>query len=517
VGTEVITMLRRGVGLFGAALAALALLGCTALADYVYVANPYIGDDSLGTVVRLRASDLSVLQTLDVGNRAHSLAVSPDGERIWVSCPGSPGSDGAIYVLSFTLAGRLEVRDVIDVGDVTPYGLAFTPNGRTVFVAFAASGQVGVFDATSYAYDTVDVGDDPTFIVITPDGRKAYAIIEQHLRVVAIRTADRRIVADIDLAGRDLQDAVISPDGERLYVANRQVRRIEVIDTAADILLAPIADPFSLDLVDSPRAVGISPDGAYLFVGSVRLTTPGGSDFAGEVKMIRLSDGTVIDAEPMPNNPRRIAVSDDGRRIYVTDHGTFECYAFDVGAGGLSLAAAEDVSTIAGADANTVGVAVGPSPLPSFGIDPCLLFPGSCHPIDPSDLGPEIMYIGPLDDFGERLIDPLEWNCLRKFVCPGCEQSKYCLWYNFIFDLSAVGLSPQTLAIELIDRKGRVLAEGLPVNGALVVSYRLSGFPEGGKGAELYFSIRLGPKGQPGVRYKLPVQLKLTKEPLAGN
>ncbi|MGB2982306.1 MAG: YncE family protein, partial [Candidatus Bipolaricaulia bacterium] len=389
------------------------------LADYVYVANPYIGDDDLGTLVRLRASDLEIVETLMIGNRAHSIAVSPDGDRIWVTCPGSPGSDGLIYVLGFTFAGSLEVRDIIDVGDVQPFGIAFTPDGRSVYVAFESPGQIGVFDATTYALETVDVGDDPVFMAITPDGSKAYAIIQQHPRVVVIRTSDRSIVAEIEFEGVDLQDAVISPDGSRLYVANRQMRRIEVIDTVTDTALAPITAPFLMELVDSPRAVGISPSGEYLFVGSVRAASVGASDFVGDVKMLRLSDGVVVDSETMPNNPRRIAVSNDGRRIFVTDHGTFECYAFDV-AGGLSLADTADVNTIPGYNANTVGVAVGPSPFPSFGIDPCRLFPGSCHPVDPSDLMPGLMYIGPLDDFGERLIDPLEWNCMRKFTCPGC-------------------------------------------------------------------------------------------------
>ena len=508
-------MVRRGVRLLGTVLAALALLGSAALADYVYVANPYLDEDGLGTVVRLRASDLRIVQTVHVGDGAHTIVVAPDGERIWVSSSRS----NEMHVLGYTLGGDLEVRDVIDLGpaDVQPLGFAFTPDGGRAFVALYRSGEVAVIDTATHAYVTVDVGDDPSFVVVTPDGSKAYVIIEQAVRIVAIDTSDLRIAADIALDGRDLQDAVISPDGRRLYVASRQMRRIEVIDTATDTLLTPIAAPFSVDTVDSPRTLGMSPSGDYLYVGSVRLSAPGASDFIGEVKMLRLADGAVIDAEPMPNNPRRIAVSEDGRTIYVTDHGTFDCYAFDVSAGGLALAAAENVSTIPGSHANSVGVAVGPSPFPSFGIDPCILFPGSCHPIDPSDLGPELMYIGPLDDFGERLIDPLEWNCRRKFLCPGCAQGEYCLWYNFIFDLSAVGLSPETFAIELVNGKGKILAEGRAVGGALVVSYRPAGFPEGGKGVDLFLSIRLGPKGRPGKRYKIPVRFERTKEPLAGN
>jgi DNA-binding beta-propeller fold protein YncE len=502
----------KALRLVGWVLVLLVGLSWVAIADYVYVANPYLGDDDLGALVILRASDLRIVETLRIGNRAHSIAVSPDGDRIWVTCPGSAGSDGSIYVLGFTLTGSLEVRDIIDVGDTQPFGIAFTPNGRSVYVAFESVGQIGVFDATTHAYETVDVGDDPAFVAITPDGSKAYAIMLQNPRVVAIRTSDRRVVAEIGFESRDLQDAVVSPDGGRLYVASRQMRRIEVIDTVTDTALTPITAPFSLELVDSPRAIGISPGGEYLFIGSVHLSSPGAADFVGEVKMLRLSDGVVIDSERMPNNPRRVAVRSDGRRIFVTDHGTYECHSFDVSAGGLAPAGIADVNTIPGSDANTVGVAVGPSPFPSSVIDPCVVFPGSCHPVDPSDLAPGVMYVGPLRDFGERLIDPLEWNCRRKFPCPGCAQGGYCLWYNFIFDFAGAGLTPEVLTIELIDGLGKTLARDIVYKGTKIVSFQPTGFPEGGKGVELFLVFRLGPKGMPGKIYKLPVRLELTKE-----
>lgn len=509
-------MLGKAARFAGWVLVLLLGLSWIAFADYVYVANPYIGADDLGTLVRLRASDLRIVETVRIGNRAHSIAVSPDGDKMWVTCPGSPGSDGLIYVLGYTLAGSLEVREIIDVGDVKPFGIAFTPDGRSVYVAFESVGQIGVFDATTYAYETVDVGDDPAFVAVTPDGSKAYAIIQQHPRVVAIRTSDRTVVAEIEFDGVDLQDAVITPDGSRLYVANRQMRRVEVIDTATDTALAPITAPFSAELVDCPRALGMSPSGEYLFIGSAHLVAPGASDFVGEVKMLRLSDGVVIDNETMPNNPRRIAVRSDGGRIFVTDHATYECYAFDASAGSLSLAATADVNTIPGYAANTVGVAVGPSPFPSFGIDPCALFPGSCHPIDPSDLMPGLMYIGPLDDFGERLIDPLEWNCMRKFPCPGCAYGELCLWYNFIFDFEGAGLTPEVLTIELINAQGKLVAGEAIYKGTTIISFKPTNFPEGGKGAELFLVFRLGPKGEPGKIYKVPVRLELTKERVGG-
>ncbi|MFC2099711.1 YncE family protein, partial [Candidatus Bipolaricaulota bacterium] len=287
-----------------------------------------------------------------------------------------------------------------------------------------------------------------------------------------------------------------------------------VIDTTTDSALSPITAPFSAELVDSPRAVGISPDGEHLFIGSVHLITPGEDDFVGEVKMLRLSDGVVIDSETTPSSPRRIAVRSGGSRIFVTDHGTDECYAFDVSDSGLALAGATDVNTIPTPAANTVGVAVGPSPFPSVGTDLCVLFP-DCYPIDPSDLMPGLMYIGPLDDFGERLVDPLEWNCMVKFPCPGCAPGELCMWYNFIFDFDSVGLSPEVLTIELLSGQGKLLTREAVYKGTKIVSFKPASFPEGGKGAEMFLVFSLGPKGVPGKVYAIPVRLELTKERIA--
>ena len=66
------------------------------------------------------------------------------------------------------------VVDTVDVGQL-PYGVAVTPDGSTIYVANQVSGTVSVIDAaTNTVNATLNVGTTPTEITITPDGTRAY-------------------------------------------------------------------------------------------------------------------------------------------------------------------------------------------------------------------------------------------------------------------------------------------------------------------------------------------------------
>ena len=71
---EVIAMAAKKMRLAGCALFLLLVMSWLAAADYVYVANPYIGDDSLGTIVRLRASDLGIVEKINQSGHDPDLA-----------------------------------------------------------------------------------------------------------------------------------------------------------------------------------------------------------------------------------------------------------------------------------------------------------------------------------------------------------------------------------------------------------------------------------------------------------
>ena len=327
--------------------------------DVVYVVNSYVHppNPAWSTVMMLRNDTFAILKTLTLptGDDAHTIAVTPDGTRLWVTCPPSNG----VCVID---AQTFEIESWIDLGATTssePMGVAFTPDGLLGYVT-CHSGDVVVFDASTTAYvTTISVGGAPDFIVFTPSGTKAYVVDYSGASVVAIRTSDNHVVATRVFEGHALQDAVVSPDGNRVYVSNMDENQIEVIRTSDDTVLAPILTEYI-----KPRGIGISPDGNYLFVGHYMAVD-------ALVTMLRLSDYTVVSTAPIPSNPRRIAVRPGGRRIIVTEHNENECYAYTVSGESLALTFRTDLDTIAGFNASPVGIGLGvyPSPRPDIKIN----------------------------------------------------------------------------------------------------------------------------------------------------
>jgi YVTN family beta-propeller protein len=183
-------------------------------ADTVYVVNSF-GRHSpaphWSTVAVLRSPDLAILKTVTVGYDAHYAAVTPDGRRLWVTSRGSNN-------ISVIDTESLKVLKNIE-GDflVAPLGVAFTPDGTRAYVAFESSGKVGIFDGERSEYiSSLNVGGNPSYVLLTPDGSKAYVVDFLNSELLAIRTSDNAVVANLKFRGRKLQNAVVSPDGSKV-------------------------------------------------------------------------------------------------------------------------------------------------------------------------------------------------------------------------------------------------------------------------------------------------------------
>jgi YVTN family beta-propeller protein len=312
--------------------------------ESVYVVNSF-GRHSpsphWSTVDQLNGDNLSIIKTLTVGYDAHNLAPTPDGAQIWVTARGS-NNISVIDTASFKI-----IKDITGDFIATPLSIAFTPDGTRAYVAFESIGQVGVFDAKTYAHiSSISLSGHPSYLVMTPNGKKVYAVDYLNAKVLDIRTSDNVVVASIPFRGHKLQDAVASADGSSIYVCNQDKNQIEVITTQDDSVLVPIP---TAEIY--PRGIGISPDGAYLFIGL-------NSGVQGIVNMLRLSDDSVVSSQRIGGTPRTIAVRPDGKRIYVADYDNDKCYAFDVIGENMTSAASVNLNTFQGARAAPIGLAI---------------------------------------------------------------------------------------------------------------------------------------------------------------
>ena len=231
------------------------------------------------------------------------------------------------------------------------------------YVANHDSKNVSVIDtATNTVVATIPVGHFPNGVAVTPDGKHVYVTNDNPddsvpVIVVVIDTATNRVMARIPLSPNPVfpTGVAISPDGKFAYVTSDfldlSAGNLWQIDTATNkvagggfemddsffngVAVAPdgtvhvTLDEFQLDpiffgLVDrrvevpgDPAAVAVTPDGKHLYVGSSCRFLCGNPI----VWVIGPAASTVVATIPMGDYPNAIAITPDGTRAYVPTSG----------------------------------------------------------------------------------------------------------------------------------------------------------------------------------------------------
>ncbi|WP_375772012.1 hypothetical protein NR798_14360 [Archangium gephyra] len=158
-----------------------------------------------------------------------------------------------------------------------PSALAWREPLPYVLVAHRGSDTVGFIDrARGVLVDSLWVGDEPSGLALSPDGRRLYVSLATQRQVAVVDLSLREVVARVEV-GFDPRALALSPDGQRLFVASYRSgnrfkdtrgtygpgddKDIWIVDTAT-LTTASIVDSVSADL----RALALSADGAELYV-----------------------------------------------------------------------------------------------------------------------------------------------------------------------------------------------------------------------------------------------------------
>jgi YVTN family beta-propeller protein len=114
---------------------------------------------------------------------------------------------------------------------------------------------------------TIPVGNVPTGVAVTPDGRKIYVANVNSDSVSVIDTAKNKVTATIPVGTfRGPNGVAVTPDGRKVYVTNFRSNNVSVIDTAKNKVTATIP-------------VGLNPNAFGIFIHPAREREP---RFAGK-------------------------------------------------------------------------------------------------------------------------------------------------------------------------------------------------------------------------------------------
>jgi YVTN family beta-propeller protein len=317
-------------------------------ADRLWVVN----QDSDTVTVFNTKSGLRIRQR-PVGVAPRSIALSSTGQ-VWVTNKQS----ASISVIDATT--REVVRTIALPAGSQPFGIVSSPVGGVMYVALEATGRLLKIDAASYAtLASLDVGPNPRQLSVTGDGNRVYVsrfitppLPGESTALVQTATGGGEVVVvngpamsiedtivlrhsdkpDAENQGRGVPNylgaAAIAPDGRSAWVPSKQdnIKRgtlrnnvnltfqntVRAISSRIDLQTG--AEDYS-ERIDHDNAGLASAalhdlNGIYLFVAL---------ETTRQVAVVDAYDGREIFRFAVGRAPQGLALSADGRRLYVSN------------------------------------------------------------------------------------------------------------------------------------------------------------------------------------------------------
>jgi YVTN family beta-propeller protein len=299
---------------------------------------------------------LQLSASIPVATGPQGLAFSPDGRKLYVA------SQGSVAMLS-TITDRVLVPNptLPNTAQAVPGGIVASPDGRRVYVTLGKSG-VGAMDAaliqpipgesiTGFAAGP-GTQSSTQALAMSPDGTLLYVADNLASGVVRIVTLATGKYVSSAVFGSGLIPVAIAacPDGTRVYVAILDPTRatadfVAVLDAHNG---TPSAAPIIVGAGAAPTGIAFSPDGKIAYVANRGANT---------VSVIDVGSDTAGSSVPGFNLPTALAVSPDGAKVFVANSGDHTVAMIDTKITGTPP---QTIETTAAAASALAGIAISP-------------------------------------------------------------------------------------------------------------------------------------------------------------
>lgn len=265
-------------------------------------ASLYVTNTKSDSVSILDTDTLEVIGTIPLGpGKPNRIAFHPDGKTAWVVYDKSHDL-GVIDAEARRLVKRIRIGG-------NPYNLAFSPDGRYLFVLDWASensrDEVIAYDLQAQRIEwRVEVSTWPAHGIFSRDGRLFYVSGETAGDLTVIDTVARAAVARIVHGGGDAMGLALSPDGRILYAAAGENKAILKIDTATNKVVGEIGLP---GIVHEST---LTLDGRFLYA-TLRKSNL--------VVVVRTADDQIVARIPSRGYPDLVVMEPAGRHALVTN------------------------------------------------------------------------------------------------------------------------------------------------------------------------------------------------------
>lgn len=224
---------------------------------------------------------------------------------------GNKGEDSVSFLDLATGAERARIAT-----GKAPHEIAVSPNGKQAAVVAYGGTTVDIFDvARARLVKRIDLAPNsaPHGIVWLRDGRLVVAA-EKSRSVVVIDPRNGRLHSiPTDQSGTHM--VAVSPDQSRAYAANVGAGTISVIDLRRGVKLNDIA------VGGNPEGLAVTTDGRELWVGD---------NSAPRVRVVDLASSRTVATLPTDPVAIRVAISPDGKTAVTSNIGAGTLNVFDV-------------------------------------------------------------------------------------------------------------------------------------------------------------------------------------------
>ncbi len=206
----------------------------------------YAANMGTGVLSVIDVPSMTKIADVDIPGDAHSLAMSPRGDRVYVTNTSS--SVFAVDVGSRTIVSTTTTG-------AGPWGIAFwtTASDSLMYVTARDGGSITEVDMrTGGALRTISVTGRPHGIAIAPNGSTLYVADDSRSEIVFVDRVSGATTRRIAAAGAF--GIAIAPDGNTLYVTTNS-GHILVVDVASATITK------STDTGGQPRQILVLPDG----------------------------------------------------------------------------------------------------------------------------------------------------------------------------------------------------------------------------------------------------------------
>lgn len=259
-------------------------------------------NESVGGHVAFIDTDLNTVQT-KVAVGAGPVRITPDarGGRLYVTNAQS----GTVSVIDVT---NRRVTATIDVGGEPIYS-AFLPGRSRLLVGTGTTGQVAVVDTRSNTVvGRIDLGGTVSTLVLSNDGRFAYATNVALNRLDVIDTRNLEVVAQVP-TGASPNRVVSSSNGRLLLVSNFNADTVTVIDGRNFEVIREIS------VGSTPLPAVIAPNGAWAWVASADTDTALKIDLTD----IRSSANPITRRVATGDEPWMLLLNATGTTLYIAN------------------------------------------------------------------------------------------------------------------------------------------------------------------------------------------------------